>query len=663
MRYFHLIIILINFIHGIIAVFMSQKEFIMSHRLSILSQCLLLSLISPCVAYADVLEANALENEPHANLGELTVTATRSLMPVDDAPASVTIINSRQIEKNPALNLSDVLKYDPSIFNRSQWGGIGQPSSLSLRGTNATHTLVLKDGARLNSQNGTSPLYPAFLDLTDVERIEILKGPASVQYGSDAIGGVVQMISKAPAQTGVALTGLYGENDTYKAIVSGDLVADNGLYATISGQRLESDGTRIFNTQSRDNKAGYEQKGYTAKLGFDNQQLNTFISINQNEGVNEYSDDGGISNTAQRQFDNQIITAKATYDINDNLTIDARHSIVDDSQIIVGQYPANYDTKNKDSDINVRWRFAPNQNVLFGVGHVSSEYESNNLTDNQQQNKSTGYYAQHQYNSDKINTQVGVRLEDNDRFGNHTVAQGAIRYHFTPATSVYANIGSAFRAPTLDEMYSTFYLPNPDLKPEESLSYEVGINHNFNQNLALALSAYRTDVDNLIRTTCLTNPGNTYCWGNTQNTNIDKASFTGGELGLKWRQGNYYTSLQYAYVKTEDESDNSANRGNELSYRPQHNGVLTFGYDDGIVGVSTSLVAHSKSYANAANTVKVPGYATVDVNAHWNINSNIKLFSNIQNIGDVEYKSSNYSGNQWYVNGGRQANLGVTFKY
>ena len=619
--------------------------------------------LAPATLISHTATAATDDDLPVVELDPVVVTVSRSATPLSDTPASVTVISVGEIEKNPARNLSDVLKYDASTFNRSQWGGIGQPSSLSLRGTNATHTLVLRDGARLNSQNGGSPLYPALLDLTDIKRIEIAKGPASVQYGSDAIGGVVQMISKKPVQTGVQLTGLYGENDTYKAIISGDLVADNGLYATINGQRLESDGTRIFNTQSRDNTAGYEQKGYTAKIGFDNQQLNTFVSINQNEGVNEYSDDGGISNTAQRQFDNQIVTAKATYNINDNLTIDARHSIVDDSQIIVGQYPANYNTKNKDSDINIRWRFAPNQNVLLGVGHVSSEYASNNLTDNHQQNKSTGYYVQHQYDSDTVNTQVGVRLEDNDRFGNHTVAQGAVRYHFTPATSAFVNIGTAFRTPTLDEMYSTFYSPNPELKPEESLSYEVGINHNLNKFLALSLSAYRTDVDNLIRSTCLSDPSMTYCWGNTQNTNIDKAIFTGSELSLKYQQDNYYASIQYAYVKTEDKGNNSANRGNELAYRPNHSGAVTLGYDDGVVGVSTSIIARSDAYANRANTIKVPGYATVDVDAHWNINPNVKLFTNIQNIGNVEYKTANYSGNQWYVNGGRQANLGLTFKY
>lgn len=613
-------------------------------------------LLAPTVVMAN--------ERPHVELDPINITVSRSPQPASQTPARVTIIGEREIEQNPALNLSEVLKKDISLHNRSQWGGIGQPSSLSLRGMNATHTLVLKDGAKINSQNGIAPLYPAFLDLTDVKRVEIAKGPASVQYGADAVAGVVQMVSKTPSKTGASVTGLWGENNTYKAVVTGDLVSENGLYATIGGQRLESDGNRIFNTQMDNEKAGYEQKGYNAKIGYDNKQtLNASIAISQNEGVNEYSDNGVKANDAQRLFENQITTAKASYAINNQITLSARHSVIKDEQTIKSQYPAHYNTKNKDSDVNVKWSFAPNQNILVGISHLSAEYDSNKIANSRQDNKSTGYYLQHQYNTNQLNTQVGIRLEDNERFGNHTVGQGAIRYHLAPTTSVYANIGSAFRAPTLDEMYSIWYLPNPNLKPEESTSYELGFDQLIGQNTILNVSAYRTDVKNLIRTTCLSNPSATYCFGNTQNTNIDKARFTGGELGLKWSKDELFASAQYAYVKSEDKSTNSANQGKLLAYRPEHKGALTLGYDDGKYGISGTISAYGKSYANAQNTTKVSGYATIDLNTHWYINPHIKVFGNVQNVGNVQYKTANYFGNQWYVNGGRQTNIGVTFSY
>lgn len=595
-------------------------------------------------------------------LEPIVVTVSKTEQPISTAPARIYVIDKKTIEQNPTLNLSDILKNDASVFNRSQWGGIGQPSSLSVRGTNATHTLVLKDGARLNSQNGTSPLYPAFIDLTDVQQIEILKGSASVQYGSDAIGGVVQMVSKAPEKTGAFVTGTYGENDTYKAVIGGDFVADNGIYAQVRGQKLESDGNRIFNTQEKHQKAGYEQKGYSAKLGYNKQNLGVSLSVNQNKGINIFSADGMI-NVAPRYFENQVMGAVAKYHVNKNMILSARHSIIKDKQN-VPNYSSYYNTKTNETDLNTQWSFLGNQNVLIGATLNQSEYLSNTITDAKQKTNTKGYYIQHQYNSDKVHTQFGIRLEDNKNFGHHVVGQSAIRYHITPTTSVYTNIGSAFRAPTLDEMYSSFYTDNPNLKPEKSMAYELGLNHNITTNLDLDLSVYRNKVNNLIRSTCIAQCDSLNWWERElQNINIDKALFTGGELGLKWANDNLFASAQYAYVNAQEKSKDSINEGKQLAYRPKHHGVMTLGYDDGKYGVNTTVTVHAKSYANPANTVKVGGYTTADVNFHWNVNPNVKFFGSVQNIGDVQYKSSNYFGNQWYINGGRQTNIGVTLKY
>lgn len=613
----------------------------------------------------------ALAEVPHVVLDPINVTVSRNPQSASRTPARVTVIGEREIKQNPTLNLSDVLKQDASIHNKTQWGGIGQPSNLSLRGTNPTHTLVLKDGARLNSQNDVAPLYPAFLDLSDVNQIEIVKGPASVQYGSDAIGGVIQMRTLTPTKNRAFITGVYGENQTYKAIAGSDLVHD-GVYAQVRGQRLESDGTRIFNIQDeKGQKAGYEQKGYFAKLGYDKDRLDTSVSISQNEGVNEYSDTGYLPSPqidAQRVFDNRIINAKVAYDITDDITVSAQHTNVKDiQQVNAPIYNSHYNTKNKETGVNAKWSFAPNQNVLVGINHLDSAYDSDNIKDNTQKNKSTGYYAQHQYNNDKFNTQLGVRLENNDRFGNHTVGQGAIRYHFTPDVSVYANVGTAFRAPTLNEMYSTWYKANPDLKPEESLSYEIGTDFYVNDSTKIYASAYQTKVKNLIRSACLSNTNSSYCYNNTQYINIDKAQFTGGEVGVKWFYDDFFVNANYAYVKTENRSVNNANYGKELAYVPKHHGVIGAGYDNGLYGANISLNALSDSYSNKENTNKLAGYATVDLNGFWQVQPNIKLFTSIQNIGDKKYATSYYNmngtGSTKYVNGGRQANVGVTFSY
>ncbi|MNM91721.1 Vitamin B12 transporter BtuB precursor [compost metagenome] len=578
-------------------------------------------------------------------LDPIVVTASKSAEKASEVPARITVIDEKTIEQNPLLNVSDIIQRDPSVYIK-QSGGLGQISEISLRGTKSVHTLVLKDGARLNSQNELGPLYPAFLDTTDVQQIEILKGPASVQYGSDAIGGVVQLISKKPEKTGAELTGIYGENNTYKTIVNANLVTDQGFYAQVGGQRLESDGTRIFESQPENEKAGYDQKGYHAKIGFFQENLiDASASISENKGTNVFSNDY-ITNTAQRQFENRVINTKVAYNILPDLIINAHYANVQDKQNVPA-YGSYYNTENNESDLNLKWKFTPNQNILVGATYNDANYKSNTILNSDKSVNSTGYYLQHQLKNDLFDTQVGVRLEDNQRFGTHTVGQGAIRYHFLPNASIYANIGSAFRAPTLNELYSQWG-GNENLAPEESTSYEMGINYDLTSNVSTNFSAYHTKIKDLI------------AYNAGTNTNIAKANFTGGEAGIKWHQDDLFLSTEYAYVKTENEKDNT-----EIAYRPRQTITVSTGLENAIYGISASLIARSKSYADSANSMRVQGYATVDLNAYWNIIPNVKVFTNIQNVGDVQYREvlNTYPSNDWYVNTGRQASVGVTFRY
>lgn len=578
-------------------------------------------------------------------LDPIVITASKSAEKASEVPARISVIDEKTIGQNPLLNVSDIIQRDPSVYIK-QSGGLGQVSEISLRGTKSVHTLVLKDGARLNSQNELGPLYPAFLDTTDVQQIEILKGPASVQYGSDAIGGVVQLISKKPEKTGAELTGIYGENNTYKAIVNANLVTDQGFYAQAGGQRLESDGTRIFESQPENEKAGYDQKGYHAKIGFFQENLiDASASISENKGTNVFSNDY-ITNTAQRQFENRVINTKVAYNILPDLIINAHYANVQDKQNVPA-YGSYYNTENNESDLNLKWKFTPNQNILVGATYNDANYKSNTILNSDKSVNSTGYYLQHQLKNDLFDTQVGVRLEDNQRFGTHTVGQGAIRYHFLPNASVYANIGSAFRAPTLNELYSQWG-GNENLAPEESTSYEMGMNYDLTSNVSTNFSVYHTKIKDLI------------AYNAGTNTNIAKANFTGGEAGIKWQQDDLFLSTEYAYVKTENEKDNT-----EIAYRPRQTITVSTGLENAIYGISASLIARSKSYADSANSMRVPGYATVDLNAYWNIIPNVKVFTNIQNVGDVQYREvlNTYPSNDWYVNTGRQASVGVTFRY
>lgn len=614
----------------------------------------LVGAIALAMGFSTSVSAQDSSNVVNASLDTLIVTATRSEEKIGDVPARINVINQNSIERNPILNLSDEVQKDPSVFMK-QFGGIGQTTEISIRGTKSNHTLVLKDGARLNSQNHFNALFPTFIDTSDLKQIEILKGPASVQYGTDAIGGVVQMITTTPTQNSGFITGIYAENKTYKTIIGSDLVQD-GFYAQIRGQRLETDGTKILDYQNKSQKASYDQKGYSAKVGYDNKDnIKANIAISQNEGTNQFYDWATSQNKAKRFFENRLINVNTEFDLQDNLTLSARLSNFIDNQYVLDSEPGHFDTENKEGDLNLRWSLTPQQSILLGSTYLKSNFESKSIKNEKQDIDSVGYYLQHQHKSEKLNTQVGIRTEDNELFGTHTVGQGAIRYQILPTTSIYANIGSAFKTPSLTELYyfvegSYPTYGNPNLKPEESISYEIGVDQRIGQNLNAFLSAYHTEIKNLISYK-YSSPNSTYI-------NIDKAEINGGELGLKWKKDDLFLNTEYAYVDSKDKKTDLI-----VAYKPKQTLTLTTGLENSIYGISASIIARSDIYADNANKVKAPGYATVDLNMYWNINPNIKVFSNIENMGDVEYRTADNFGDGWYVNGGRQASVGVTFRY
>ncbi len=574
-------------------------------------------------------------------LDPIVVTASKSEEKASEVPARITIIQPQILEQSPIASLPDLLMTEAAI-NMVQSGGYGQSASIFLRGAESDQTLILRDGVRLNSNSSGAAALP-FIDTTDIKQIEILKGPASVLYGTDAIGGVVQLVTKVPTKSSVFTTNEVGENKTYKSLVGAD-IAENGFYAQIRGQRLETDGTPVKETVDAPN-ASFDQKGFSTKFGVEKENFAASIDYSKNKGNSAYDNSGNLTN---QDFQNEVINLKGKFNFTDQIELNTRLSqFKDDTEQKDANYLGTYDfvhSKTQEAEIYNKWNFTNNQNLMIGITHRKNEGDVVSFGSPYKENvNSTGYFIQHQYNQSGLNTQVGVRLEDNEKFGTHTVAQGAIRYQLLPLTSVYANIGSAFKAPTLNDLYG--FGGNQDLKPEESLSYEIGFDQQLAYNIRTGLSLYTTKVDNLIN------------YGISQMENVDKAKFEGAEAYIKWQGENLYTNLGFNYVRSKDE-----NTGEDLSRRPRQNISLTTGWQDEKYALSATVVANSKYDNTAYDTVSVPGHLRIDMHGQYTINEHLQVFSNIQNIGDVKYRTA-YSSGSYYINGGRLASVGVTLKY
>lgn len=583
-----------------------------------------------------------------AALDTIVVTATRSEEKIENVPARINVIEPNIIEQSPIAQFSDLLRSEAAI-NVVQLGGYGQQTSIFMRGTDSDHTLVLRDGVRLNNEaSGATSL--SFLDTTDIKQIEVLKGPASVLYGTNAIGGVVQIISQTPEKSGAFITGEVGEHNTYKSLIGTDFAQD-GFFAQLRGQRLESDGTKISSHEDAIS-SNYEQKGFSAKAGIEKDNYGLSLDYSENEGTSIYQgfDWGsfGYVNKAQA-FENNIATFKAYAQLNPNLRADARVSRFEDRLEQLKSFEVTEYTANE-YELMLKQQLGTKQNITIGATHKDLKTETNKTVSSfDQQLDTTGYYIQHQYQSDRLNTQVGYRLEDHEKYGTHEVGQAGLRYHLSPILSVYSNIGTAFKAPTVNDLYYGSSA-NPNLKPEESTSYELGFDHDINTAWSLGASIYHTDIDNLID----------YASDSPWNLdNISKARMQGAEAFVNWAQDNYFLKTSYHYVKATNEKTD-----NELLRRPRQTMSVSAGIENEQYGLSATVIAKSKA-KDWDTTRSTPGYATVDLHGYWNLNPNVKLFTNIQNVGDVKYKAA-YDGSidsVYYINGGRLASAGVTFKY
>ncbi len=580
----------------------------------------------------------------------ITVTASHTAEPINIVPASISVISQAQIQQDPSNELSNLLRQDPAL-NIVSLGGYGQQTSVFTRGTNSNQTLFLLDGMRLNPAT-TSIANVQFFDTSDLNQVEILKGPASVQYGSDAVGGVVQLITAKPTKQNFFTTFEGGNNSLYKTILGADLVHDDA-YLQVRGQTMGTDGSRA--TTIAQDKSGYDQKGYSVKGGIDNDQYALSAEIRGNQGKSEYVG-YDYSSPLSQDFNNRLINLTGRYTVAPNLNLNLRLSQYLDT---LNQNDSSdfARTNQSELDTNVRWGFTQNQTLLAGLTARNADVNYQSGFDAYKRDLgTTGYYLQHQYQDSVFSTQAGVRLEDNHQFGTHTTGQLAGRMQVLPSTSIYTNLGTAFHAPDGNQLYST-YGGNPKLKPEESTSYEIGVDQTITKGLVANLAVYRTNVKNLITYDTAFNLAN-----------INKAQLTGGEAGFKWNfEGGWFTNVSYGYVQPTAEGQNGA-KDSELTRRPRQTFNASAGLALAKYGFNAEIT--SKSDAKDYNlNYPIAGYAVGNVHAYWQALSNVRVFANVENVTDRKYPvalagDGTYGSTlSYYLAARRQATLGITVNY
>ena len=587
------------------------------------------------------------------DLDNVVVTATRTALTADDTLAAVEVITRAQIERSPARSLPQLLRGRAGITLVNQ-GGLGKLSTLFMRGTESDHVLFLVDGIRIGSpSSGLASLQD--LPLAQIERIEIVRGPRSSLYGADAIGGVIQIFTRRgdagsgvrgrasigagshglrEASAGVDLRGTRGGVGIDLAHQRTDgFNACRGTYdpATwagagcfiVPGTHLDRDGYRNASAGLRADFAPSEAWLLEARA---------MHADGRNAYDGDYVDSSDI---VQR-----VVGASVRWTPSDALQLRlglGRNTDLSDNQL-AGSYANGFDTERDSASLQADMTLAEGHVLTAGFDWLRDVADIDDPWSSfvARRGNRAGF-TQYQARVGAHDLQLSLRRDDNDQFGGHTTGGIAWGMDFAGTWRVTASHGTAFKAPSFNELYYPYY-GNPLLRPERSRSSEASLGQR-GDGWQWQASAYQTRVRDLIAHDAALNlPGN-----------IQAARIRGLELTTALQAGEWQLRGQLGV-------QHARNLGNatvsDLPRRPSRSARLDVDRSFGAWSAGASGIAESARWDDVANSLRVGGYATVDAWVRWRFAPAWTLQANLGNVFDKRYETSAY-----YRQPGREASL------
>lgn len=560
------------------------------------------------------------------------VVVTAEAVP-EDASAlgvAVTVVDRAAIERSRAATVADLLRSVPGV-DVAQSGGAGGVTSLFLRGTNSNSALVLVDGVKMNSP------YFGGVDLSslgtaNVDRIEVVRGPFSALYGSEAIGGVVQVVTRRAEAGGLSGNAHLGLGNA--------AAREGGVNAAFrEGAVGVTAGFRRTTTEGDLPNETFEGTDLSAALDAE-------VAPGVKTGVTVRRDTSrtGIPFSGATATPNRFTTADTTL-----VSVPVSAALGAGTTLeAAGTYAADSPTY---ADPDDPWGFtfsetrARRTGARLVVSHaaganrvsVGADYERTKV-DNEDSygvqldgltTSTWSVFAEDRLSlaHDRVAVTAGVRRDENDAFGASTNPRLAVTWNVTSALRLRAGAGTAFRAPSTGELYYPFS-GNPDLAPEESASYEVGGEWTVAPGVAVEASLFRNDVKDLIR----------YDFAYQRNVNVGRARMTGVEVSARAPLGG---SLQlraaYTWLDTED-----LDTGLPLLRRPAHRASVTLAGDlgRGATAEVTGLYVGERDDVDATTYLRVtsPSYFRVDLAATGpRLFGHVAPFVRVTNLLDRAY--------------------------
>ena len=612
-----------------------------------------LALISPLF----ITSANAAEN---ILLDEVVVTATRTPQPRASVIADLSVIQAEEIQRAGQSTLVELLQTQPGIEITNS-GGAGSVSGIFMRGTNSSHVVVLVDGIRINSATAGITAFEN-LPTSQIDKIEILRGPATSLYGQDAIGGVIQIFTKKGHNGAPKFNASlgYGTYDTKRADagVSGS-VADTRFALNVSS--LNTDGFSAIDTKSPD----YNDRDANRNLAFSG-NISHLIESGHELGFQFLHSDGKThfdNSFNGSNFDSYSKATQYSYALfSNNLFTDFWLSKlrvgqgVDESRTIDEFSIANgefYQTKQ----FQLNWQ----NDFKLPVGVLTLMYDgleqkvnSNAVDYTVKTRDNDGLVASYLLDYNAHLFQLSLRHDSNSQFGSRNTGGIGYGYKINPNWRITANYGTAFKAPNFNELYYPLqdfgggftFSGNPNLKPEKSRNVEASLRF-VDGGTSVSATIFHNKIINLIASNDL--PAN-------QSINLNKASIKGLTIDAHQRFDNLNLGASIDFQSARDNETN-----NLLTRRANRHASLNASYNVGNWRMGAETIASSHRFNDAANTANLAGYALLNATVDYQISKDWSVQARANNILDKQYALGLDFGGEAYNTPG--ANLFVNIRY
>ncbi|SIS96743.1 TonB-dependent receptor domain-containing protein [Neptunomonas antarctica] len=557
-----------------------------------------------------------------SHLNEILVTASRTAQSVDETLASVTLITRKDIERSQAITVAEILQKTPGVMITNS-GGIGKASSIYLRGTSTKDLLILIDGIRVGSAT-LGQVSVEDLNLSQVERIEIVRGPRSSLYGSDAAGGVIQIFTRRGTGKLTPSFTVSAGSDGTSSVEVGVNGGDESRWYNVSASGLTTDGFDAKTSGDSDDD-GYHNQGLQLKLGqrFDGgHEVEGFFSVTDSENEYDGFTDRGDTRT-------QVLGARSTLEIAEawRINLSAGRSSNQSKTFSGNTFNSRYETTRDSFSVQNDLLIGDDNQLVFGVDYLNDQIESSKIYAETERDNWAGF-AQYQLTLGQSDLQFSARVDDNEQFGSYTTGGIAWGMPLTDNLDMVVSYGTAFKAPSFNDLYYP-NSGNAALVPEESDTYELSLRGNV-QGINWQTSLYQTTFENMIAWA----PDSSGDWAPS---NINEARIRGLELSADYQWQQWLLSGNVSFIDPENRS--GANKGNRLQRRADKIANISVDRDFGALSLGTTLHAESRRYTSDSNTSFLAGFGTVDLRASYQIAPVWQVRAKLSNLLDKEYQT------------------------